>query len=190
VGPSDVNQSDSIVGGDQVARDKVTNITYTIPPSDNPFLIRELVEAVKRDAADDAELGKTIDELQHFLDSVDAPDLVGLAAKLTLAERTDEIREAEQLKELFAKKLHRRQFSPSAQFLFAYLLGEMNQRFKYKIRPLITNKAPRRDVDRSVYEEVLKPIEAIINRESLVLLPQEIQGMLYFLTGNCHISWH
>ena len=48
--------------------------------------------------------------------------------------------------------------------------------------PLIEKQAPRDEVDTSVYEEVIRPISDIIETHSLSVLPQEVQGMLYFLT--------
>lgn len=186
----DVNQSDSTVGGDQVGRDKITNITHEALLPERPFLLKELVDAFNQEVADNEELGVTIAALQHFLDTVDGPEVMGLNAKLTLANRTDELREAERFKELFARKVHRRQFSASAQWLFAYLLGDMNQRFKYNIRPLIERGVPRHEIDQSVYENVLNPIGAIVRSHNFPLVPHEVQGMLYFLTGNCHIYWH
>jgi hypothetical protein len=185
-----INQSKSKVGGDQVGRDKITQINYGTPPIEAGFLIKEAVDAFKLEAAENVELGETISALQHFFVSVDLTEVRTLDAKLSVANRTDEIREAEQLKELFAMRVHRRQFSATAQGIFAYLLGRMNQLFKYRVRPLIARQATRDEIDKAVHDDVLIPILEIVQTHSLPLAPHEVQGMLYFLTGNCHITWH
>jgi hypothetical protein len=33
-------------------------------------------------------------------------------------------------------------------------------------------------------------MQDIVDENEVPMQPQEILGMLYYLTGNCHIKWH
>lgn len=182
------DQSGSDIGGDQVGRDKVTyNVgqEFTYVSSISAF-----ADIFREEIAEDPGLGVVIEALQHYLDSVDPEPFMGLAEKLRKAGREDFINEAERLKELFHKKLFRRQFSPKAQEVFAFLLGSLHQRFRYKVRPLIEQEKSSWEVDEAVFEHVIQPVSEIVSQHGIPVHPQEVEGMLYFLTGNCHIKWH
>jgi len=182
------NQSGSEVGGDQVGRDKITH--YHLPEDASPSSsIAAYVDQFRSEIEEDSELSRVIDALQHYLESPEGDQPIGVAEKLRRAGREDEIGEAERLKELFSKKLHRRQFSPSAQMVFAALLGEIHQRFRYRVWPLIRQHQPTSAVDSAVFDEVLVPVQQIVDDHEIPLFPQELRGMLFFLTGNCHVSW-
>ena len=105
----------------------------------------------------------------------------------TFAERLSE--EAMRFKELFHKMLSANQFFRSAQEIFAHLLGEMDQLYDCHVRPLIADGASNRDVDIAVQTLVLKPIQEMLDDNDLGIHMQELRGMLYYLTGNCHIRW-
>jgi hypothetical protein len=183
------DQSGSSVDGDQVGRDKITyEAQKKLPRAASS--VAGFVEQFRKEVAQDVVLGQVIDTLQHFLENVDADPALDLAAKLRLAGREKEIREAEAFKELFAKKVHRLLFSPSAQETFSYLLGRMYQLFRYRIRPLVESGRTPDEVDTALFEMVIDPIQELVDRNELPVQPQEIMGMLYYLTGNCHIKWH
>jgi hypothetical protein len=183
------DQSGSTVAGDQVGRDKITQEAPKKQPR-AASSVAASVEQFQKEVADDAALGEVIDTLQHFLDNVDADPAMDLASKLRLGGRETEIREAQALKELFAKRVHRFLLSPSAQTIFSYLLGRMHQMFRYKIRPLVENGKSAAEVDEKLFEFVIMPVQEIVDKNEVPLQPQEILGMLYYLTGNCHIKWH
>ena len=183
------DQSGSTVGGDQVARDKITYEAQKKQPR-AASSVAASVEQFQKEVADDAALGQVIDTLQHFLENVDADPKLDLASKLRLAGREMEITEAQAMKELFAKRVHRFLLSPSAQTVFSYLLGRMHQMFRYKIRPLVESGRSQAEVDEKLFELVITPMQEIVDENEVPLQPQEILGMLYYLTGNCHIKWH
>jgi hypothetical protein len=189
----EIDQSGSEVHGDQVAGSKTenTNIAINLSPElEYVSPISSFVELFREQVAADPELGEIIDVLQHFLDIPKTEAQLDIAEKLRRAGREDEVLEAMRLKELFHRKLLARQFSPTAQQVSAYLLGEIMQRFRYTVWPLIRQQRPVDEIDAAVFREILQPIREAISREGIPVYPQEVQGMFFFLTGNCHIRWH
>jgi hypothetical protein len=54
---------------------------------------------------------------------------------------------------------------------------------------MIALNADLTEIKRAVQHEIIDPIEAMLGENVLDLYADEINGMLYFLTGNCHIRW-
>jgi len=113
----------------------------------------------------------------------------GQETKLSAAERHDQIEFAKRLKESFFKKLTRHQTSPTAQEIYAYLLGDMLVKFNNCVWPLILDEADRSKIDKTLQDEVIAPTTQALEENVLELYPQDVAGMVYFLTGNCHIKW-
>jgi len=107
---------------------------------------------------------------------------------LRAGNRSDLELEALQLKERFSKKLARLQFSEQAQEIFAHVLSKIHAFFSLRVRPKLLHGASRYEIDQLIYEELLVPIHNEIAGCNLIDLV-DLQGMMYFLAGNCHISW-
>ena len=50
------------------------------------------------------------------------------------------------------------------------------------------------DLQDDIFMEIIQPLDQLLNREAsedkvLYLTPEEIKGMIYYLTGRCHIKW-
>lgn len=103
------------------------------------------------------------------------------------------IDKARRLKMYFAKKSTRFQYYESAQLIDGYLFAKLCQRFDTYILPNIESH-PLCDIRQMVYEKVVLPIIDEINANGscdrqLCYNEDDIYGMLYYLTGKCHINW-
>lgn len=180
-----VVQVGNTVSGHQAGRD--INI-YEAPRriSSMQTLIAQYREELSKDEA----FRQTIDELQHFLLSNDALSGVqGLESKLVKGGRENEVVEATRKKELFAKKLEKHRLSQAAQQIFAYLLARVLQLFRSEIRPLIHDNVSPVHVDSALVKKVYEPLLSELEDNVLFINPVELEGMLYYLTGNCHLRW-
>lgn len=185
---SDVKQTDNEVGGDMAGRD--INKTVNVLPPRNPSRLKALQIQFEEDCKNKPELKQFIEAIQHFLATVDDTEIIGLSEKLTKGGRLDEVKVAESCKESFYKLLTKNQFSPAAQQIYTILLGGIYNSFMAYVAPLIEKKEEKATINSTLYEKVLLPLQEQINDEGLHVNPHELRGMLYFLTGNCHIRWH
>lgn len=180
-------QKNNQVDGDLVAGDKTVNI---ITPQPIPNQLKSLQQQFEQDCIDKPDLKVFIAAIQHYLDKIDGETVVGLEAKLIKGGRKGELTAAESLKEKFAKLLTRNQFSEAAQRIYTYMLGNLYESFIAYVSPLIEKNEDKSIVDKVLFEKVLSPLMTLIDENHLHIHPPELRGMLYFLTGNCHIQWH
>jgi hypothetical protein len=187
-----VRQSENIVGNDNAGRDIIkhrTSINYRWDANRvNP--LAHLIDQFKNEHRGDTEVSRTIDKLEHFANPVANEQVVGLEEKLKVAGYASELDFARNTKELFAKQLVKFQFSETAQHIHAILLAEVYSRFHLFIRPLLQEQAAVVAVNHAIQHEIIDPIQAMLNDNVLEIYAAEINGMLYFLTGNCHIKWN
>jgi hypothetical protein len=148
-----------------------------------------LIARYHQEAAANPEVQNIIAALQHYLSQADDQKVLGLEAKLSAAGRQKDILRASRMKEMFAKKLERHFFSESAQHIYAFILSRIYQLFKVEVRPLLLAEVGQSIVDRAVLEKVLQPVFAELEDNVLLVNYDELEGMLYFLTGNCHLAW-
>ena len=122
-------------------------------------------------------------------------DVIGLDAKLLNAGCTNNfIENAEEVKQKFAKKLYHYQEYQSAQRIFVYMLAQVSELFRAKILPQLNKGFSAIDLQDDIFMEIIQPLDQLLNREAsedkvLYLTPEEIKGMIYYLTGRCHIKW-
>ncbi len=83
----------------------------------------------------------------------------------------------------------RNQGSKTAQMIFAYLLAEIVVNFEQTVRPMIQSGVDRAQVDKAILDNVISPTLKALEDNPLMLDKVEIQSLLYFLGGNCHIRW-
>jgi hypothetical protein len=179
-----INQTGNVVGGDLAGRDILKISLHSSVPSP----LRLLAEQFRMECAEDARLSTFIERLQHFLVEAPSAPARDLSTKLEDADRSDQIAEGLRLKEQFTKKLTKLQFSPQAQEIFAHVLSKIYTFFVYKIRPRLMEGATRAQIDDLTYTELLVPLYEEVGNCKFIDLT-DLQGMTYFLAGNCHISW-
>lgn len=66
--------------------------------------------------------------------------------------------------------------------------------FETYILPLINNQASKDDILKEVVIKVVEPVLDLINIEGecdefLNYNAEDIFGMIYYLTGQCHLNW-
>jgi len=185
-----VNQSDNKVGGDQAGRDinkKITNIIESRSSKITPM--SKLIEKFKYEYENNIQFRQTVEKLEHFSQQADDGEVVGLEAKLEDGNQLDLLKFAQKTKEIFAKKLAKYQFYESAQKIHASLLAEVYSRFYRNVYPAIQQKLPQEVIQDLIQQKVIEPVQELLEENILELYADEINGMLYFLTGNCHIKW-
>ena len=107
----------------------------------------------------------------------------------------DLIDDAIWLKEEYYKKLTKFQLYQSAQKIQAHLLASILERFRNKIHPLIIAEAEDAKVSCAISDEIVKPLISLIEQEGLEdnilgFSATDIEGMIYYLTGRCHLKWN
>ena len=135
---------------------------------------------------------KKLDDIKRYRTKL--PHTIGLEAKLKDGGFSQSaIDKARRLKMYFAKKSTRFQYYESAQLIDGYLFAKLCHRFDTYILPNIESH-PLCDIRQMVYEKVVLPIIDEINANGscdrqLCYNEDDIYGMLYYLTGKCHINW-
>lgn len=183
-GNNSVNQFGNAVDGDMAGRDIIKNYY-----AGTRTLMSYLIEKFHKEKETNVAFSDIVDELQHFKDVVSPAGLIGLEAKLAAGSRQDEIDTGLRLKHQCAKKLMKYELFESSQLIYAYLLGEVLTRFRKYVTPLILANEDRAKIDSVTFEKVVQPIVALLEENVLNINSQEIEGMMFFLSGNCHIRW-
>jgi len=170
-------------GNDIVGRDK--NVTvYSQRRSQISFLNEKYLS----EKDNGSEVYEIIKLLLHYTIR-ESKDIRGLEGKLQDANREGYIEYAKEQKELFVKRLMKNDLSPSAQKIFAYILGKIKANFVHKIIPKIKSGSSELEINNSILENVIAPIFEELEENVLDVSMDEMIGMLYYLTGNCHINW-
>ena len=183
---SETNQTNNTVGGDQAGRDIIKNYVFD---ASEPTTMRHLIEKLKRERLNDSKFDETLSILKRYTTFAEGETIDGLEFKLLAAKRDDLLGFATLAKEIFHKKVMENQFSEAGQEILAYLLAEIFTRFHLHVRPAIHNGESPQRINELVQKLVIDPVQAILGENPLRLYSVEINGMLYFLTGNCHIKW-
>lgn len=167
--------------------DYINQSAPVIPESKLSKLYRRL----KDEAADDQQLLDYIDQLAIYTRVVQDEEVIGLDGKLTAADRSDQIEMAMRMKEQVYAQIRQTIFSRTCQTIYATLMAKIWEEFTSYVRPAITGGASRAEVDALINKHVIKPITAELDNciEYDGIANTEVRGMLYFLTGNCHLRW-
>lgn len=182
-----MHQSGAIAGGDVVGRDKIEFHSHPSGTAGGP--VERLIEKLKSEIADKKHIQHTIDSLANFKRRRTLDGIEGLEAKLSAGNRDDEIFDALDKKEQFAKLLQKWSLYASAQEIFAYLLAKTDYEFNQFVHPEIEN-LPRIAINQMVHDRI---VQATINEcgaEVFVLNHGTALGMLYYLAEQCFVRWH
>lgn len=174
------------VDGDINVVGNQTNFNITVRSAD---ALLALIERSKQLTLESSEYRNMIEELDSFLENRPSRRIIGLEAKLNTGGRADLVEDALYLENRFARRLARGQHSPSSQALFLHCLSEINSSFCHYIQPLIRSAQPTVAIDAAIKLRVIDPICRELAAVDCSYNSQMISGMLYFLTGKCHIQW-
>lgn len=185
-----ISQSGNVAGGDVVAGNKYDNSVknfFADPPSTMPVL-DELYRKFKDEVKSDPELRSNIDKFNYFTMPYQG-DVLGLEAKLRSGQFNNIVEYALAAKEIFHKQLYKNQFYESAQKINCFLLSLVQSYFNTYVYPQICDGMKGSEVIILVQERIVDPLLSQLGENVLDLMADDIQGMVYFLTGNCHIKW-
>lgn len=180
-GFSNVNTS----GGDFAGRD-LTKVEISFSTGN----IKELYERFEQERKTNKQFNDVLEEFEAFQRQKSNETVIGLEAKLKAANKPDELIEmATELKERYAKKLTKYQLFESAQRINVYLLGYARTQFVTNVYPAIKNNCSEDKVNLLMQQYVINPMQDLLKGDTYGFTPEDIHGILYYLTGNCYIKW-
>lgn len=168
-------------GGDVIGRDKITNILPS--PTQMDLLSQKYVE----EKSNQQVTSVIIDELTHY--SNKKYDIRDLTEKLEDAGFDYLIDAGEELKEEVSKLIIRNQHYNSAQKIITYLLAEVESIFNANIKSKLLDVKEEAALKLLFRNHLEKEIQAHLGDNVLEIFNRQINGMVYFLTGNCHLEW-
>lgn len=185
---TEVNIEGSSIGGNCIGRDdKSININNTYNRS---TYLQDLYDQFQREKGNNPELREFCEELDYFNSIIDE-DIIGLEAKLENGGRERLINYAKIVKEKFHKKLLKTsQYSLVAQDINVYLLAKVRRGFMMEIYNLICNNESEEKINMLITERIINPVKADLGINLFKYDEDDIMGMIFFLTGNCHIKWN
>ena len=186
---NDVSLNDSSVGGNFIGRDdKSLNISNTYERSS---YLNDLFEKFQKEMEADQELKEICKELDYFSSQVENDEMIGLENKLIAGHKPPMvIRYAKYTKEKFHKKLMlTSQYSAVAQDINVYILSKIHRSFMMEIYTLICNNESESKIQAVIAERIINPVKAELGLNLFKYDEDDIMGMIFFLTGNCHIKW-
>ena len=97
-------------------------------------------------------------------------------------------------KEMYAKKAHRYSAYKSAQQITLEFYARIKTEFDVNIYPQIVNGIDTITIMREIQRIIVKPIMNLLQSEGafdedLQFTEDHIYGMIYYLTGMCHLNW-
>ena len=122
-------------------------------------------------------------------------DGIGLEKKLIDGNFTEyQIHKALSQKEKYAKRVVMGEMFLAQQRIDVEIFSIISANFDTYVFPLIIKNYPKDEILIVLKEKVVQPILDILNREGseddyLNYNANDIFGMVYFLTGKCHLNW-
>ena len=136
---------------------------------------------------------EVIDELLMYTTKLDGTK--GLEEKLQDGGfKNHLIQKAISQKEMYAKRATKYECYPSAQEIILSLFARIKNEFDIKIYPMIIKGEDVASIIQEVHKQIVSPILQMIeangaNDQSLYFNMDHIYGMIYYLTGMCHLNW-
>jgi hypothetical protein len=164
------------------------NMTVHLPI--NKTRLTVLYESLNEEFNSDNRIDDILEELQSYTNN---RDVIGLEQKLIDGEKEHLYETVSWYKQEYSKKLERFQYYPSAQRIHSLILAIVLEKFHAHISPLIRSKEDEVLILEKISELVVTPIYTKIENDGcqdiMGLTIADINGMIYFLTGKCHIKW-
>jgi len=190
---NEVTQTNNTIGnGDIAGRDviKPTTINIGRVSFGGKSQLEILYDKLEQEKQNSAGLCEMVEELLHFKTYAVDTEVIGLEKKLENGNRLRYLNFAEKSKEKFTMKLLKNEHSETAQHIYAFLLAKVYSRFETNIYPRLSEGHPEEYINQLIDELIIKPLEDLLGDNLLHIYEDEINGMIYFLMGNCHIKWN
>lgn len=185
---NEISVKEATIGGNFTGRDDNSiNVNNVYERS---VYLQELYDKFQKEKQENEELSEFCEELDYFNSIIDE-DIIGLEEKLRNGGREKIIHYAKEVKERFHKKLIKTsQFSLIAQDINVYLLAKVRRGFMMEIYTLICNNEPEEKINTLITERIIRPVQADLGINLFRYNEDDIMGMIFFLTGNCHLKWN
>jgi len=158
--------------------------------STQDLILKRLLDEHEEEKQKNADYQQFSDELNNFFKQKTEKNQRDLTQKLLDGNRENLIDLALEAKERVTKKIHKYSFSKSAQEVYTYLLINIRDTFKHRIELRIkSGKIDVFTISDLVEEKIIEPFFQEVQGSSLYIDKNELYGLLYLLTGNCHIEW-
>lgn len=148
----------------------------------------QLIERYKAESEKDRNLREMVAKLREWHERPEG-DVIGLEEKLLRGGRPDLVDFAVVAKEKFARVMLRHENSPAAQEIFAHVLAQVWVIFTELVYPRLIAKDPPDAISRLLVEDIYPRIDTLLEENPLGLDQAQIKGMIFWLTGNCHLKW-
>jgi hypothetical protein len=137
----------------------------------------------------DGDIQGFIDKISHYVSIVDT-NYIGLEKKLSDGNFPEDYGFAKRAKDYYAKKLTENNLSRASQKIHAFLLAKVCVVFNLQIRTAIAEGKSKSEIKAMLVSNIVEPIEEMLGENNVLeLYSDDITAMIYFLTGNCHITW-
>lgn len=160
---------------------------------DNHFFaltsLEQAIEQIKKSLGGNKEVVEIIEELADYITDSPNRKIIGLENKLTIGGRSDLKDRAVLLKNRFERRVAKNQMSLAEQHVYVQILSAISSIWHAKIKPLIDIGTSKNHIDSIVYTELVEPIHKAVVRYDTLSTSETVSGMLYFLTGKCHLEW-
>lgn len=185
---NETNVNNSSIGRDFVGRDNNSQTFNNVYERSN--YLEELYKRFEKEKKENPELQEICEELDYYNSRFDG-DIIGLEEKLIAGNREQMIFYAKSTKEQFRKKLMKTsQLSLAAQEINIHILAKVRRGFMGEIYNRICNNEPQSNIDQLITERIIKPVMAELGINIFHYNEDEVMGMIFFLTGNCHLKWN
>lgn len=147
---------------------------------------------LKKEVELDVKYGKFIEDFERYNTKIDGRSMPDKLADGGFTKR--DIDRATYRKHRYAKKLERNKLYETAQLIDLDLFAIINSNFETYIEPLIDEDKPITEIKLALKEKIIDPIYKLINEDGAddIILNydhDDISGMIFFLTGKCHLNW-
>jgi hypothetical protein len=78
----------------------------------------------------------------------------------------------------------------SSQEIYACVMSMIQSFFRARVLPIIESGGDRAAVEAALHKDVIQPVFAELEDNPLTMNAHQLLGLVYLLTGNCHIRWH
>jgi len=151
--------------------------------------LEKAIKSIQKTVSDSPELKGIIEELAEYKTNRPDREIIGVEAKLQKGGRDDLLENAVYYKNKFERKIAKKQLSRVEQHVYAHVLAVIETSFNQYVRPLILNANSKEIVDAAVHQHIYEPVYKAIVGFDVSITMQHVSGMLFFLTGKCHLIW-
>lgn len=151
--------------------------------------LEKAIQRIVSTAGEHNEIVDIIDDLKDYITDNPFREVIGLEQKLKNGDREDLYPRATLLKNRFERRAVKSQLSIVEQKVYVQVLSSILTSFEQYIRPKILESHSKEHIDNTVFEKIIEPVHKAIVDFDDCITTESVLGMLYFLTGKCHVVW-